>query len=72
MNATQAWSVDGHVVLLGTFTGKHNGVWGPLKPTNKRFTSHFLDIARINKNDKVDRVWTYANNFEILRDLGYR
>jgi ketosteroid isomerase-like protein len=72
VNADDGWSVDGHVLLLGTFTGKHVGAWGPLKPTNKVFTSHFLDIARIGKDDKVERVWTYANNYELLRHLGYR
>ena len=71
-HADEGWSVDGHVVLLGTFSGKHIGPWGPLKPTNKPFQSHFLDIARINKEDKVERVWTYANNFELLKHLGYR
>jgi len=72
VNADEAWSVDGHILLLGTYTGKHVGAWGPLKATNKPFKSHFLDIARINKDDKIERVWTYANNFEILRDLGFR
>ncbi len=71
-NADEGWSVDGHVVLLGTFSGKHVGAWGPLKATNKTFTSHFLDIARVNKDDKVERVWTYANNYELLKHLGYR
>ena len=60
------------VLALGTFSGKHIGPWGPLKPTNKTFESHFLDIARIGKDDKVERVWTYANNFELLKHLGYR
>ena len=68
----EAWTVDGHVVLLGTFAGKHVGAWGPLKPTNKPFKSHFLDITRVSKDDKVERVWTYANNFELLKQLGYR
>jgi len=72
INADDVWTVDGHVVLLGTFTGKHVGAWGPLKPTNKPFTSHFLDIARVGLDDKVQRVWTYANNAEILKDLGLR
>jgi len=72
VNAEEGWSVDGYVVLLGTFKGKHIGPWGPLKATNKPFTSHFIDIARINKSDLVERVWTYANNYEVLRDLGYR
>lgn len=68
----EAWTVDGHVVLLGTFAGKHVGAWGPLKATNKPFKTHFLDITRVSKDDKVERVWTYANNFELLKHLGYR
>ena len=71
VNATETWSVDGHVVLLGTFTGKHVGAWGPLKATSKPFKSNFLDIARVNKDDKIERVWTYANNYELLNYLGY-
>ena len=45
--------------------------WDTTTLVHGRRTVH-LDTARINKNDKVERVWTYANNFEILRDLGYR
>lgn len=71
IDSEEAWSVDGHSVVLGTFAGKHVGAWGPLKPTNKTFKAHFLDIVRINKADKVDRVWSYANNYELLRQLGY-
>lgn len=74
VNIEEGWSVDGYlgyVVIVGTFAGKQVGAWGPLKATNKSFTSHFLDIARISKNDKVERVWTYANNYEILGELGY-
>ena len=72
VDATEGWSVDGHVVLLGTFTGKHVGAWGPLKATNKTFKSHFLDIARVNKDDKIERLWSYANNYELLSHLGYQ
>lgn len=72
VNATQSWSVDGYVVLQGTFSGKHTGAWGPLKPTNKAFKSSFLDLARLNKDDKIERVWTYANNYELLKYLGYQ
>ena len=72
VNASDAWSVDGHVVVIGTFTGKHVGAWGPLKATNKTFKSNFLDIARVGKDDKIERVWTYANNYELLSYLGYQ
>lgn len=71
VDAAEGWTVDGHVVLLGTFTGKHVGAWGPLKPTNKTFKNHFLDIARIGKDDKIERIWSYSNNYELLKQLGY-
>jgi hypothetical protein len=71
VNASEGWSVDGYVVLLGTYTGKHVGAWGPLKPTNNAFKTHFLDILKVNKDDKVERLWSYANNYELLQYLGY-
>ena len=49
----------------------HVGAWGPVKPTKKTFESHFLDIVKVGKDDKVERVWSYANNYELLRHLGY-
>lgn len=71
VDGVDAWTVDGHVVMLGTFSGKHVGPWGTLKPTNKTFKTHFLDIVRVNGAHKVDRLWSYANNYELLRQLGY-
>lgn len=72
VDATDGWSVDGYVVLVGTYSGKHVGAWGPLKPTNKTFKSHFLDIAKVGKDDKIERLWSYANNYELLKYLGYQ
>jgi ketosteroid isomerase-like protein len=71
VDGVEAWTVDGHVLMLGTFTGKHVGAWGTVKPTNKTFKTHFLDIVRVNSTRKVDRLWSYANNYELLRQLGY-
>lgn len=72
VDASDGWSVDGYVVLVGTYSGKHVGAWGPLKPTNKTFKSHFLDIAKVGKDDKIERLWSYANNYELLKHLGYQ
>jgi ketosteroid isomerase-like protein len=71
VDATDGWSVDGYAVLIGTYTGKHVGAWGPIKPTQKPFKTHFLDIAKLNKDGKVERLWSYANNYELLQYLGY-
>jgi ketosteroid isomerase-like protein len=70
-DASEGWSVDGYVVILGTFAGKRVAAWGPLKPTDKTFKTHFLDILKVNKDDKVERLWSYANNYELLQYLGY-
>lgn len=72
VEAVEGWAADGYFVVVGTYSGKHVGEWGPVKPTNKTFTSHFLDIAKVGKDDKVERVWSYANNYELLKHLGYR
>ena len=71
VDAREGWSVDGFVVLVGTFTGKHVGAWGPIKPTNNTFKTHFLDILKVSKDDKVERLWSFANNYELLQYLGY-
>ena len=71
VNATEGWSVDGYVVLLGTYSGKHVGAWGPIKATNKTFKTHFLDIAKLNKDQKIEHTWSYSNNYELLASLGF-
>jgi ketosteroid isomerase-like protein len=71
IEATHAWACEDFAIFEGTFAGKNTGPWGPLKPTNKAFKSHFLDVTRI-KNGKVDHMWTYANNDELLSHLGAR
>ena len=71
-DATEGWSVDGYVVLMGVFTGKHVGAWGPIKPTRNAFKTHFLDIVKLGKDDKVERLWSYANNYELLQYLDYK
>jgi ketosteroid isomerase-like protein len=71
VDATEGWSVDGYVVVMGTFTGKQVGAWGPIKPTRSTFKTHFLDIVKLGKDDKVSRLWSYANNYELLQYLDY-
>ena len=66
IEATHTWPCGEFVIFEGTFTGKHTGPWGPLKATNRAFNSHFLDVTRITKDGKVDRLWTYASSAEIL------
>jgi ketosteroid isomerase-like protein len=66
IEATHAWPCGPYVIFEGVFAGKQSGPWGPMKPTNREFTSHFLDVTRVTKDGKVDRLWTYASSAEIL------
>jgi hypothetical protein len=72
VDAKEGWSVDGYVVLMGVFTGKHVGAWGPIKPTKSTFKTHFLDIAKLGAGDKIEHLWSYANNYELLQYLDYK
>lgn len=72
VDAKEGWSVDGYVVLMGVYTGKHVGAWGPLKPTHSTFKTHFLDIAKLGSDDKLQHLWSYANNYELLQYLDYK
>lgn len=72
VDATESWTVDGYVVMIGVFTGKHVGAWGPIKPMKNTFKTHFLDIVKLGKEDKVERLWSYANNYEVLQYLDYK
>jgi ketosteroid isomerase-like protein len=65
IEATHAWPCGPYVIFEGVFSGKQSGPWGPMKPTNREFVSHFLDVTRV-KEGKVDRLWTYASSSEIL------
>lgn len=65
VEATNAWPCGPYVIFEGVFAGKQSGAWGAMKPTNREFVSHFLDVTRV-KDGKVDRLWTYASSSEIL------
>lgn len=72
IDAKEGWSVDGYVVLLGTFAGTKTGAWGPVKPTTRSYSMHFLDITKVGQGDAIERVWSYANNYELLKSLGFQ
>ncbi len=69
VEAEHSWACDGFAIFEGTFSGKHTGPWGPIKGTNREFKNHFVDVTRIDKDGKVDRMWTYSNNAELLSQI---
>lgn len=64
-----SWACENFAIFEGTFAGRHTGPWGPVKATKKEFKNHFVDVTRVNKDGKVDRMWTYSNNAELMDQL---
>jgi predicted ester cyclase len=60
----------GDVVLTeGIFNGVQKGPMGPIKPSNKPVTFHFIDIIQI-KDGKVLHIDSFGNSGEILVAIG--
>lgn len=69
VEAENSWACEDFAIFEGTFSGRHTGPWGPIKATKKEFSNHFVDVTRINKDGKVDRMWTFSNNAELMDQL---
>jgi ketosteroid isomerase-like protein len=63
------FAADGFVVTEGVLTGTQKGALGPVKPTNKPVSLHFVDIIQL-KDGKVVHLETFGNSAEILVAIG--
>ncbi len=67
--AQHSWACGDFVIFEGTFSGKHTGPWGPIQATQKEFQNHFVDVTHIAKDGKVDRMWSFSNNAELIEEF---
>jgi steroid delta-isomerase-like uncharacterized protein len=65
-----AWGVGDFAIAEVTFEGTQKGPLGPMPATNKRVKVQSVDIAKINKDGKVNHVWTYGDQADVLVQLG--
>jgi len=68
--AKNVWSVGDYVVVEGEMTGTLKGQLGPFKATNKSATTHFVDVAKFNKDGKMSWMGTYGNGMEFVVQYG--
>jgi uncharacterized protein (TIGR02246 family) len=66
---TTTMGVDGYFVTEMTFTGTQKGALGPIKASNKPVSMRMLDIQLL-KDGKASKEWSYANNAEMLIQVG--
>ena len=69
-SVTNLWAFGDRVIAEVAMTGAHEGALGPLKPTKKAVTLHFLDILTFSKDDKIVRLESYGSTLELLGQLG--
>mmetsp|Transcript_571 Transcript_571/g.755 ORF Transcript_571/g.755 Transcript_571/m.755 type:complete len:164 (+) Transcript_571:149-640(+) len=59
------------VVFLGTWTGTHTEVGGPVEPTGKSFSSHIVHILDFNEDAECTGMTKIWNDAATFRDLGW-
>ncbi len=63
LEAKQVVGAGKYVVVEGSWTGTMEGQLGPLKPTKKKGSLHFVDVFEL-KDGKVAKLTTYSNGAE--------
>lgn len=66
---TSIWAFGDKVIAEVTFTGRHQGVLGAVKPTKKTVALHSLNILTFGKDEKIVSVETYSSTLELLGQL---
>ncbi len=62
---TNQWTIGDTVVTEGTTEGTLKGALGPIRPTGKPVSLHFLDLLKF-KDGQLVRAETYANGKELV------
>ena len=58
-------------LFFAVFTGKHVGDGGPVPPTGKQTTSHYVYAITIDEDDKVSSMVKICNAPWALKELGW-
>jgi uncharacterized protein (TIGR02246 family) len=66
---TGQWAIGDTLITEGTTEGTLKGALGPIRPTGKPVSVHFLDIVQF-KEGKFVRGVTYSNGIELLTQVG--
>ena len=58
-------------IFFATFKGTHSGDGGPIPPTQKSASSHYVFAVKMNEQGKVEKVTKVWNSSWALRQLGW-
>lgn len=69
--STNAWGIDGFVIVEHTVSGTHKAAMGSLPASNKPVKDwHWVDIYQPNADGKIKHGWGYANLLEMMIQTG--
>ena len=63
------WSVGPALIYTGTFSAKHTGDMGPMKATNKSFSTKGVTIMWLDDDGKMVEFHGYSNPMDIMGQL---
>jgi len=66
---TNMWTAGDYVIVEGTVNATMRGAMGPIKPTFKNGTVHWLDVNRF-KDGKNTYSWSYGSSLEFASAFG--
>lgn len=62
-------SAGNFVFVTGVWSGKHTGDMGPMKATNKEFSSEYAELFEV-KDGKITASWEFSNPAQFMGQLG--
>jgi len=71
LNASAYDADNTKVLFFGTLNGNHNGDGGPVKPTGKSTSSHYVYILTMNNDGKVVHMIKVWNAGWAMKELGW-
>jgi predicted ester cyclase len=69
VETSEVFAAGDYVVAIGTFAGTFDKAMGPIKPTNKKVTTAFAEVAQFT-DGKLSRMWRFRNSLDMLTQLG--
>jgi predicted ester cyclase len=69
VETSEVFAAGDYVVAIGTFSGTFDKAMGPIKPTNKKVSTAFAEVAQFT-DGKLSRMWRFRNSLDMLTQLG--
>jgi len=69
---TSAWDEENRAAtFFATFSGHHSGEGGPVPPTNREMSSHYVFVLEMNDDDRVAKMYKIWNAAWAMEQLGW-